>query len=61
VAVADHLEALYGQLKQAFDFHTHITTATEGPGPKVGTIAPPATPAPAWDSRINSGKARIPD
>ncbi|OGO08148.1 MAG: hypothetical protein A2Y61_00240 [Chloroflexi bacterium RBG_13_60_13] len=53
VAVADHLEALYGLLKTAYDSHKHPT----GTGPS-GT---PDTPAPDWDASINSSQVLIPD
>lgn len=39
-ALATKVDALIA----AFDSHTHITTATVGPGPAVGTIAPTVSP-----------------
>jgi hypothetical protein len=59
VAVADHLEALYGQLKAAFDAHTH-TVPIVGPTGTTASTAP-LMPAPGWDSNINSDKVTIPD
>ena len=53
VAVADHLQTLYGLLKTAYDGHKHPT----GTGPS----GVPDTPAPAWDSDINSSQMLIPD
>jgi hypothetical protein len=58
VAIAEHLEALWGQMVQAataFDAHTHPT----GVGPS-GPATPPSN-YPAWDSNINSLKMLIPD
>lgn len=58
VTIAEHLEALWGQMVQAataFDAHTHPT----GVGPS-GPAAPPSN-YPAWDSNINSAKVTIPD
>ena len=53
VAIADHLETLYGNLKSTFDAHTHPS----GTGPTGIT----ATALSAWDSGINSNKMTIPD
>jgi hypothetical protein len=53
VAVADHLETLYGLFKTAYEGHKHPS----GTGP-TGT---PDTPAPSWDPNINSSQMLIPD
>lgn len=53
VAIANHLQTLYTQLKAVFDAHTHAT----GTGPS----GAPASPAPAWDAAIKSTKVTIPD
>jgi len=59
VAIADHLEALYGTtaggLVSWLETHTHPTgTGPSGP--------PPAAPVvPAWDPLINSSRVIIPD
>ncbi len=58
VAVADHLETLYGTLKtklDAHDAHVHATAMGPSGGPT------PTVAAPAWDSDINSNKMTIPD
>jgi hypothetical protein len=58
VTIAEHMEALWGEMVQAattFDSHTHPT----GVGPS-GPAAPPSN-YPAWDSNINSAKVLIPD
>lgn len=52
-ALAEKLEALWGQLKSAFDTHTHAT----GTGPS----GPPVSPAPGWDSSIASDKLKLED
>lgn len=52
-ALAEKLEALWGQFKSAYDIHTHAT----GTGPS----GPPISPAPAWDPAIASGKLRLED
>lgn len=54
VAIAEHLETLYGMLKAAFDSHTHAV-------PSLGTSAPPSTVSPAWDGRIQSSHLSLPD
>lgn len=56
VAIADHLEALYGDLK------TYIEGAIvpTGMGPS-GTVQAGSGPAPSWDSNINSSKLSVPD
>lgn len=54
VAVADHLETLYGALKTWLQAHTHST----GTGP---SGVPLNNPAPDWDSDINSSQLLIPD
>jgi len=53
VAIANHLETLYQNLKGIFDAHVHPTG--------VGPSGPPATPAPVWDPAIVSTKLTIPD
>lgn len=53
VAVADHLEILYGLFKTAYETHKHPS----GTGP-TGT---PDTLAPNWDANINSSQVLIPD
>lgn len=58
VAIVEHLEALWGDLKTAmdtWDTHTHPT----GVGPS-GPAAQPSS-VPAWDGSINSTKVSIPD
>lgn len=52
-ALAEKLEALYGQLKSLYDAHTHAT----GTGPS----GPPVVQAPAWDSSIASEKLKLED
>lgn len=70
VAIVEHLEALYAELKarmDAFDlrFETHVHASTFGPtaGPLEGaSLAPVAgIGAPAWDSDIASTKLSLPD
>lgn len=53
VAVADHLQTLYGLLKTAYDGHKHPT----GTGPS----GIPDTLAPDWNTDINSSQMLIPD
>lgn len=50
-ALAEKLEALWGQLKTTFDTHTHAT----GTGPS----GPPVTPAPGWDPAIASERLEV--
>lgn len=50
-ALAEKLEALWGQLKNAYDAHTHAT----GTGPS----GPPVTPAPGWDAAIASDLLKV--
>jgi hypothetical protein len=68
LAVADHLEALYNQLRteiqtwsQTFLAHTHLYIF--GPTGPASAGTPPGTALnpPAWDSRINSSKVAVPD
>ncbi len=64
VAVSDHLQSLYDQLKQQFDLfvaefnsHTHVVA-----GSATAPVAPPSTAAaPPWDPKIRSNKITIPD
>lgn len=58
VAIANHLQTLYTQLKVKLDtFDAHIHPTGLGPsGPPAPMIA-----APAWDPLINSTKLTIPD
>lgn len=56
VCIAEHLMALYADLKVAFDNHTHASSlGPTGPAQGSGFIAP------AWDSRIASSHVSIPD
>lgn len=56
VAVADHLQTLYEQLKAQFDAHQHLYAfGPTGPAQTAGFTAPD------WDPNINSDKATIPD
>ena len=56
VAIADHLETFYGNLK-AYIEAAFVNTAM---GPSA-TIGASAGPAPTWDAAINSSKLKIPD
>jgi hypothetical protein len=65
VAVAEWLDALYttaiSGIKAVFDAHVHTSAA---PGSPTGTpVLPPAVPVtfPAWNTKIVSNKAKIPD
>ena len=68
MAVADHLEVLYGNLKAEFDAfnadylaHTHLYAfGPTGPG-SGGTPPAGAFTAPDWDPNINSDKLTTPD
>jgi hypothetical protein len=71
-AIADHLEALWGDLVSHIDSHTHpvpdaVCTVSGGSGaPAVGVNAPgtaeaPNEATPAWDGAINSNKLKFPD
>lgn len=53
VAIVEALQTFWGNFKSIFDAHTHPTG--------VGPSGPPAAPAPAWDSTINSTKVAIPN
>lgn len=53
VAIANHLQTLYTNLKTIFDAHIHPTG--------VGPSGPTATPAPPWATNISSTKVTIPD
>lgn len=67
VAIADHLEQLWSQLKSGldtFETHSHPAGSLVAPnGAVTGTTAPSTTTisAPSWDSNINSNKFIIPD
>lgn len=53
VAIADHLQTLWGDLKLWLDTHTHPTPA--------GPSSPSTVPGPSWNSAISSSKLKIPD
>ena len=53
-AIADLLEALWGQMKTIFGTHTHTFS-----GPS-GTTSVPSSQVPSWDSNINSDKLTFP-
>ena len=55
VAIAEKLEALYTNVKAAFDSHNHAT----GVGPSGPPMPQPTFPA--WDSDINSNKVKLPE
>jgi len=56
VAIADHLQTFYSQLKMYIELA--IVPTALGPS---GTIMAGSGPAPTWDSNINSTKLKIPD
>ncbi len=43
IGLGDAIAAHFDAIKTVFDNHIHLTTATEGSGPTVGTITPPVT------------------
>lgn len=69
VAISDHLETLYADLKAEYDGHKHnntaTTTATIGPSAAPGAVTivavVPDGVAPDWDPSIESTKVTIPD
>lgn len=50
LALASKVDARVDTLQAAHDGHIHITTATVGPSPTPGTIAPTASPVGALDT-----------
>jgi len=56
VAIADHLETFYSQLKTYIE-NAFVNTAM---GPSA-TITASVGPATSWDSKINSDKLKVPD